>query len=89
MSRGFLDTSSLFTRFSSTNSSFFMAFRFPNLLTRFKNLCSAVAMCVDDWQLTLARFTLSGCESDRYKVGYDPIHIRFTSVQKFALTLSG
>ena len=29
--------------------------------------------------LTKARFTLSGCESERYKVGYDPIHIRFGS----------
>ena len=27
----------------------------------------------------LARFTLSGCESDRYKVGCDPIHVRFGS----------
>ena len=28
---------------------------------------------------TKARFTLIGCESDRYKLGYDPIHIRFRS----------
>ena len=28
---------------------------------------------------TQARFTLSGCESDRYKVGCDLIHIRFIS----------
>ena len=41
-------------------------------------------------ELTKARFTLSGCESDRYKVGYDPIHIRFGSAsRKFAFTLSG
>ena len=36
-----------------------------------------------------ATFTLSGCGSDRYKVGYDPIQIRFTSERKFAFTLSG
>ena len=28
---------------------------------------------------TQARFTLSECQSDWYKVGYDPIHIRFVS----------